>query len=115
MGRRISQHGLTDLPWQLSAESIAQMNPPAHAYCKDQAYAVISDPDAEHIVIWSLLVEPSARGKNLGVDMLKSLIATQAGKTWHVPAIFPEEWGEVFERAGFAREELSQWQMRLSL
>ena len=115
MGRMISQYGLPDLPWQLSAESIAQMNPPARASCKDQAYAAISNPDAEHIVIWSLLVEPSARGKNLGMEMLKSLIATHAGKTWHIPAIFPEGLGKVFERAGFEREELSQWQMRLVL
>jgi GNAT superfamily N-acetyltransferase len=69
----------------------------------------------EHIVIWSLLVEPSARGKGLGVDMLKRVMAHHAGKVWHVPAIWPEELGILFERAGFKREELSQWQMRLSL
>jgi len=61
------------------------------------------------------LVEPEARGNHLGVDMLKSVIANHAGKTWHVPAIFPEEFGKIFERAGFEREELSQWQMRLEL
>jgi hypothetical protein len=37
------------------------------------------------------------------------------GKTWHVPAIFPEELGKVFEMAGFEREDISQWQMRLVL
>ena len=115
MGRLISQHGLTDLPWQLSGESIAQMNPPAHAYRKGQAYVAISNPDTERVVIWSLLVEEGARGNGLGTDMLKSIIANHRGKTWHVPAIFPEEFENVFVRAGFEREKLSQWQMRLAL
>jgi len=114
-GRLVLQHGLSDLPWQLSGESIAQMTPPARAYCKGQAYIVISNPDVEHAAIWSLLVEPDARGNGLGVDMLRSVIASHARKIWHVPAIFPEEFGKVFERAGFEREALSQWQMKLSL
>jgi ribosomal protein S18 acetylase RimI-like enzyme len=115
MGSLVSRHGLQDLPWQLSGESIAQMNPPACAYCKGQAYLAISNPRAEHVVIWSLLVEQETRGKGLGTDMLKNVIAHHAGKTWHVPAILPEEFGRVFEKAGFKREDLSQWQMKLGL
>ncbi|HLO32269.1 MAG TPA: N-acetyltransferase [Anaerolineales bacterium] len=115
MGRLVLQHGLPDLPWQLSGESIAQMNPPARAYCKGPAYLAISDPEAERIVIWSLLVEQAARGNGLGTDLLKSMIANHSGKTWYVPAIFPEEFRKVFERAGFEKEKLSQWQMKLSL
>ena len=115
MGRLILQHGQADLPWQLSAESIAQMTPPARAYRKGQAYALIGNPEAEHVAIWSLLVETQARGNSLGVDMLKRIIARHTGRTWHVPSICPEEFGKVFEGAGFEREELSQWQMRLIL
>jgi GNAT superfamily N-acetyltransferase len=114
-GRLISLHGLSDLPWQLSGETISHLNPPARAYCKGQAYAVISNPDAEHVVIWSLLVEREARGNELGFDMLKSLFATHIEKTWHIPAILPEELGSIYEKAGFEKEKLSQWQMRLSL
>lgn len=115
MGALVIQYGLSDLPWQLSGESISQLNPPARAYCKGRAYAAISDPNAEHVVIWSLLVEPAARGDHLGVDILKSIIAKHANKTWHVPAIFPEEFQKIFGRAGFEKEELSQWQMKLTL
>ena len=115
MGRLISVQGLSDLPWQLSSESIAQMNPPARAYCKGQAYIAISNPEMEHVVIWSLLVAEEARGNGLGSDMLKSLMAYHRGKTWHVPAIVPEEFEKAFTRAGFEREELSQWQMKLGL
>jgi GNAT superfamily N-acetyltransferase len=114
-GLLISLHGLPDLPWQLSGETIAHLNPPARAYCKGQAYAVISNPDAEHVVIWSLLVQPDARRSELGLEMLKSLTAKHTGKTWHVPAILPEGLGNIYEKAGFEKEKLSQWQMRLSL
>jgi ribosomal protein S18 acetylase RimI-like enzyme len=115
MSRLILQHGWSDLPWQLSGESIVQMNPPARAYRKGQAYIVVSNPAAEHVVIWSLLVEPNARGNRLGTGMLKHMIANHTGKTWHVPAVFPEEFARVFERAGFEQEKLSQWQMTLRL
>ena len=111
----ILQYGLPDLPWQLSGKSLTEMSPPLHAYCMGQAYIVISNPEAEHVVIWCLLVEPEARGKGLGTDMLKRLMAQHPGKTWHVPAIFPEELENVFAGAGFKKEDLSQWQMRLKL
>lgn len=115
MGRLIARHGLPDLPWQLSGESITQMYPPPHAYREENASIVLSNPDAEHVVIWSLLVEPEARGKGLGTHILKRVLANWAGKTWHVPALCPEEFGSIFERAGFEKETLSQWQMKLVL
>jgi GNAT superfamily N-acetyltransferase len=112
-GKLISQHGLSDLPWQLAGETIAHLNPPACAFRNGPALVVTSNPDAEHVMIWSLLVEQQARGKQLSVNMLKSVIAKYAGRTWHVQAIFPEEFKKIFERAGFEQEELTQWQMRL--
>jgi hypothetical protein len=114
-GSLISQHGLSDLPWQLAGETIAHLNPPARAYRNGAALVVISNPNVEHVVIWSLLVEPQARGRHLSIDILKDVIAHHPGKTWHIPAIYPEEFGGVFERAGFKQEDLTQWQMRLSL
>jgi hypothetical protein len=47
--------------------------------------------------------------------MLKRVISNHPGRSWHVSAILPEELGKVFEGAGFEREEISQWQMRLVL
>ena len=115
MSTLISQHGLPDLPWQLAGESISQMNPAPHAFREGQAYIVLSNPELEHVAIWSLLVEPEARGQELGTKLLKHVIAHYVGKTWHVPALCPEEFGTLFEKAGFQKEKLSQWQMRLTL
>lgn len=114
-GRLITRYGMPDLPWQLAGETIALLNPPARAYRKDRTYTVISSPEAEHVVLWSVLVEPEARGHNLGMDMLNSVMALHPHKTWHVPAIFPEEFEKIFNRVGFEREDISQWQMRLEL
>lgn len=115
MGRLVQQHGLPDLPWQLSGETVAVLHPPACAYKNRQAYIAVSNPSANDIVIHSLIVEPGARGKGVAVELLKHVIAKHPGRVWHVPAIWPEEFGVVFERAGFQRESLSQWQMRLRL
>ena len=80
-----------------------------------EACIVISNPDLHEIVIWSLLVESQARGRGLGTETLKAVVAQHPGKTWYVPALMPEELGKVFERAALKRESLSQWQMKLAL
>ncbi|MDQ2691673.1 MAG: GNAT family N-acetyltransferase, partial [Chloroflexota bacterium] len=85
VGRLVSRHGLPDLPWQLSGESIAQMNPPARAYRSGAACIAISNPDIDQVVIWSLLVEGHARGKGVGSELLKAVIAHHPGKRWHMP------------------------------
>jgi GNAT superfamily N-acetyltransferase len=111
----VTQYGLSNLPWQLSGESVAQMNPPMRAFRNDGACIVISNPDVNDIMIWALVVKPHARDNGLARDTLKAIITQYPMKTWHVPAILPEELGRVYERAGFVREQLSQWQMKLNL
>lgn len=115
LGRLVSLYGLPDLPWQLSGETVALLTPPACAFRWEKAYVAVSNPEAEHVAVWSLLVEPQARGNGLAAELLRRVMSSHAGRTWHVPAILPEELGIVFERAGFQREELSQWQMSLGL
>ena len=112
MARLVWMYGLPDLPWQISAESIAQMNPPARAYRDGPAFVAVSNPEAEHVVVWSLLVMPEARGNHLGARTLRNIIAQFPGKTWHVPAVCPEEFAGTFQQAGFERESLAQWQMQ---
>ena len=115
MARLVWKYGLPDLPWQVSAESIAQMNPPARAYRHGPAYIAISNPEAEHVAVWSVLVEPEARGNSLGARILRQVIAQFPGKTWHVPAVYPEEFSRTCQQAGFEPESLTQWQMKATV
>jgi ribosomal protein S18 acetylase RimI-like enzyme len=111
MANLICQYGLPDLPWQVAGETIAAVTPPARAYHLDAAYVVVTDPSAESITIRALLVEPQARGRGEATRLLKALFFHHPGKTWQVPPIFPETTVAPFERAGFVREGVSQWQM----
>jgi ribosomal protein S18 acetylase RimI-like enzyme len=111
----VCQYGLPDLPWQMAGETVATLTPPARAYRLDSAYAVITNPTVEHVSIWTLLVEPQARRQEQATRLIQAILAIHPGKTWHIPAIFPEETVGPFERLGFKREEISQFQMSKQL
>ncbi len=115
MGRLVNSYGLSDLPWQISGETLAQLAPPFRAFCFQDAYAAISSPEASQISLRSLLIMPEAQERGQGIELLKGLFARFPQKTWSVPAIFPEVFSNIFERAGFEREELSQLQMVISI
>lgn len=105
----IHAHGLPDLPWQLDAETLQSVK--SFGYRLGDAFALISNPGADHISLRSLVVLPEARGQGHGTRLLKALFAKVPYKTWQVPAIFPEEMGSAFLRAGMQPETISQWQM----
>jgi N-acetylglutamate synthase-like GNAT family acetyltransferase len=115
LGRLISAHGMPDLPWQISGETLSQMGPPMRAFRFKGCLTAITDPDAETIVFRSLLMMPDAAQEGYGVDFLEALFAKYPGKTWRVPAIFPEEFGGLFEQVGFKKEKIVQYQMVLNL
>ena len=115
LAKLISAHGLKDLPWQLSGETIAQHTPPSRAYRLDDAYCLISNPEAEQVVISSVLVKAGSRGAGLSPVLMRAVFSRFPNKIWRVPAIFPEEMSPIFEEVGMKREELSQLQMALTL
>jgi ribosomal protein S18 acetylase RimI-like enzyme len=113
LARLVTMHGLPDLPWQISGESLALLGPPNRAYRLDAAYVAISDPSRAQIAVRSILVDPQARGQGQAARLLQATVAAHPGKTWRVPALCPEEIGGLFEGAGFVRESLAQLQMVL--
>lgn len=115
LGRLVSYHGLPDLPWQLSGATIMQYTPPSRAFRINDAYCLISNPSVENVLISSVLVKTRSRGAGLSEVLLRALFAQFPNKTWRVSAIFPEEMSFIFEQAGMKREEISQWQMVLTL
>ncbi len=115
LARIVTYHGLKDLPWQLSGTTIMQHTPPSRAFGLNDAYCLISDPAAEHVVIWSVLVKARSRGAGLSPVLMRAVFSRFPNKVWHVPALFPEEMSTIFEELGMKREEISQWQMSLKL
>jgi ribosomal protein S18 acetylase RimI-like enzyme len=115
LARLVTYHGLKDLPWQLSGTTMMQHTPPSRAFKLNDAYCLISNPDATDIVIWSVLVKSRSRGAGLSNVLIKTLFKKFQNKIWHVPAIFPEEMSFIFEQVGMQRENISQWQMSLNL
>lgn len=115
VARQVTYHGLKDLPWQLSGTSIMQHTPPSRAFKINDAYCVISNPDATDVAISSVLVKARSRGAGLSAVLMRALFSKFPGKIWHVSAIYPEEMGFIFEHVGMERETLSQWQMSRAL
>ena len=111
LARTVTYHGLKDLPWQLSGATIMQYTPPARAFKLNDAYCLISNPEATDIAIHSVLVKARSRGAGLSAVLMRGLFAKFPNKIWHVSPIYPEEMGFIFEHVGMERETLSQWQM----
>jgi GNAT superfamily N-acetyltransferase len=115
VARLVVQHGLADLPWQVAGTVLARLSPPNRAFRVGDAYAVMSDPSKETVVLRSVFVLPEARLKGEGTRLLEALFAAYPGKAWHVPQVCPEEYGSFFIKRGFARLELHQVQMEMAL
>lgn len=104
-------HGLPDLPWQISAETVAHATPPAVAFRLGASAVLLSNPAADTVSIRTLVTERSARGRGGSRTLLRAVMAKFSGKEWRASAIFPEEMGAAFTEAGLVRTPLSQWQM----
>ena len=115
LARMVSYHGLEDLPWQLSGTTIALHTPPSRAFCLNDAYCLISNPENTDVTISSVLVKTRSSEAGLSGGLMHALFARFPNKIWHVSPVFPEEMSIIFEQVGMTRETLSQWQMSLKL
>lgn len=115
LARIVSAHGLADIPWQLSAETLAHATPPARCFRLGPSALMIANPAAETVGIRALVTEAGARGGGHSLALLRAVMARFPGREWRASAIFPEEMGAAFTAAGLVRTELSQWQMEMSL
>jgi hypothetical protein len=59
----IEQNEPAVMPWQLSGENLAANGPPQRAYRLNSAFVSISDPDAQVVILRSLLTLPDARSQ----------------------------------------------------
>ena len=115
VARLVTTYGPENLPWQISGESLAQVCAPSKAYRLDDAFIVISNPDAEQIAIRSVIVQPESRRKGQATRLVNTVLAKYPNLKWLVSALCPEEIGGLFEKMGFRRGDLSQLQMRIEI
>jgi len=111
----VTAHGLNELPWQVSGESLAQSNPSGKAYQMNGAYIVISNPEAVRIAIRSILVKPESRRQGQALQLIQFVTQMHPSDKWFVPGLCPEELGGLFEKIGFKRDNLSQLQMKIEI
>lgn len=115
VARVLNAYGGDDLPWQLSGETLAQTGPPSVGYRSEYSYIALSNPDAPTVTIRAIVTLPTALRRGHATQLLRAVFAAHPGKTWRVPAVFPEELGGLFTNIGLKRQELTQWQMVSSL
>ncbi len=112
----VIQHGIANLPWQVSGTAIARMGTPNRAFQLGHAHAIISTPDAETIVLRVLMVEPEFRRQGEATRLVKAIAAKYPGRKWVVVQIWPEEYCEpLLPKLGFVPKALNQVQMHLDL
>jgi hypothetical protein len=79
----IAQDGEPDLPWMLMPETFAAATLPVRAFHLDDiAFAIISDPDAEKILIRALSVKKAHRRRVWGSRILGALEARLRSSCW---------------------------------
>lgn len=115
LARMVSAFGLADIPWQLSAETVAHATPPARCFRLGPSAMMISNPAAETVSIRAIVTETGARGQGHSLALLRAVMARFPGREWRASALYPENMGATFLAAGLVRTPLSQWQMRCAL
>lgn len=117
VARTVCREGEADLPWMLSAETLAGAVPPARAYrLEDRAFALTGDPKAENLTLNALVVSRAHRRQGWGSRMLNALAALHPGRPWLVSPVVPEGLAPgFFTRPGWQRNAISQWEMRLEI
>jgi GNAT superfamily N-acetyltransferase len=107
----VAAHGWPDLPWQVSAESLAHAGPPTEAWRLGPAWALVALPAPETLLLRAVVTEASARRQGHGRALLQALMARHPGREWRASALFPEEIEPFFAASGLVRSPLTQWQM----
>jgi GNAT superfamily N-acetyltransferase len=111
LARVVGVHGLPDLPWQLSAETLALLGPPFLAYRGGPSRVLISNPAVSPVSIRAVITEPAERGRGCAAALVRAVMARHPAKEWRATAFYPEEISALWSELGLARSPLSQWQM----
>lgn len=115
VARLVLAEGEPDLPWMLMPETLAAATPPVQAFhLENIAFAIVADPNAEKIVIRTLLVRRAHQRQGWGSRLLGALEARFADRSLMIPTVVPENMAHgLFRRAGWQRHALNQFEMKI--
>jgi GNAT superfamily N-acetyltransferase len=112
----VGRYGEPNLPWQISAPTLAQVTAPARAYQLGPAYALVIAPEEGPVWLRAILVETPHRRQGWGRRMLSHLAARFPDREWNVPALFPALiFTAFFHACGLQRAHISQARLELEL
>lgn len=116
VSRTVGRYGEPDLPWQISAPTLAQVTLPARAYQLGPASGVVVAPEKGPVWLRAIVVEQPRRRQGWGRRLLSALAALHPGREWNVPALFPESIPPAFfASCGLRPASISQSRMELTL
>lgn len=112
----IARQSGVDWPWQISAETMALLTPPACGYALDGVWTVVSNPGGAVAGFRTLVIEGNEHRDGRAMRLLYAVMARHPTITeWRMSALLPEELGGGFAAAGLKTSELYQWQMEMPM
>lgn len=114
-GDAVIRHGLPDLPWQISGETLRHLKPPCRAFRHHGAWVIVSNLEAPLLVLRGFVVQAEPGRQGDLSKLIGGLMVRHPGKPWRAPALFPEEFSSLLEQAGFVKSATTQWQMAIEL
>jgi ribosomal protein S18 acetylase RimI-like enzyme len=101
-----------DWPWQLAAETLAHVAPPAQAFRIEGVSVAVTGLAGVEVTVRGIGPVAGADDLLRCASALRALRCRHPGKRWQMKPVWPEECSAAFVGAGFTRTELSQWQMQ---
>ena len=113
IGTMILQHGYENLPWQMDGLRMARLSPPYEAYCLESTGVVVVPTGTDGLLLNAVIVPKNERLQGYGRRILQAIAQKYPDRNWRIPQISPDEADGFFQKLGFVRHELNQFQMEI--
>lgn len=106
-----------DLPWDFKPETLTlKLGFLKGLSLDDSAFALISDPPGERVIIWTLFTRKGSRGKGHGRTMIDAIAARYPDRALVTPVALPDDHAPEFLTAlNFHEVSISQFEMAIEL
>ena len=107
----------SDLPWDFKPETLTLKVGFLKGFAlDDSAFALISDPPGERIILWTLFTREDVRRSGLGRKLVEGIAALYPERTIVTPVALPDDHAPEFLKAlGFEEVSISQFEMAIDL